>query len=654
MIARPAHATARRQHPRQPARTTRSAARWAVALLPVLAAALAACTATSATPSAMPSARPSPGNVTNGSSLPTSVCGHPVLDSPYHYNGRAGKYSSGTAGLPTYGVPGSDFPKDTAGVVLPAGKHSYASYELSPDTVYYLLPGTHTGSFQADRNDAFVGGRSGGTPAVVSGDYSGYAAAIDSNYSSGNQPGVTIEYLTIQKFQPAGDAAAINQGANTGWALRNNTITLNAPGAGVIAGADNILEHNCMTLNGQYGFQSSDTGSWGQDPLTGGPYDVTIADNEISYNDTCDFEGLLSNRAIGWAKYNPVAPQYRNPHCGTVTGDGNEGGFKLWHTDGVTIKGNYIHNNWGPGAWADTDNANTTYTGNAIMNNDGPAITEEISYNFSITGNYLANNGWAEGLDNPGFPTPAIYVSQSGSDTIFGGVPACPEASCAGQGSYPRQSVISRNTLVNNGGNIFLWQNSDRFCSAGFDDACTLVGGNPGRFTMAGCKSNLPAAAINTLTYAARRTGSPAEDWWNGCLWSSANVRIAHNTIDFDPAAIMHCNGKAWPACGAGGIFAEYAMAAPYNRPGGWVILSQLTFFQHDTWSDNLYNGPSTFYAWNQGNPVSWADWTGRVSEGDKCSSAGAHRSGACSGPFGQDSGSSYHHRPLPSPPRAG
>ena len=51
----------------------------------------------------------------------------------------------------------------------------------------------------------------------------------------------------------------------------------------------------------------------------------------------------------------------------------------------MTIKDNYIHNNWGPGIWADTNNANTTYTGNTITDNDGEAIIEEISYNFSIT-----------------------------------------------------------------------------------------------------------------------------------------------------------------------------------------------------------------------------------------------------------------------------
>ena len=235
---------------------------------------------------------------------------------------------------------------------------------------------------------------------------------------------------------------------------------------------------------------------------------------------------------------------------------------------------------------------------------------------------------------------------------MFGGVPACPEASCSQQDSYPTRSVISGNTLVNNGGNVFLWQNSDRSCSAGFDDDCTLVdGGSSGPFTMSACKSNLPSASINTTTYASNRTGSPAQDWWNGCLWWAANVSITKNTIDFNPADIVNCNHADWPDCGAGGIFAEYSVATPYNRPGEWAILSQLTFLENDTWSDNVYNGPSTFYAWNQGNAVSWANWTSPVSKGDKCSSPGERQSGACTGPFGQDSGSIYRSRPVSSVP---
>ena len=609
----------------------------------------------------MSSSRAGPGAHSGSVALPAQpprVCGSQVLDSPYSYDGVVGRFKSGTPGLPTYGKPGSDFPDATAGVVLPAGLHSYASYELHPKTVYYLLPGVHVGAIQTDTDDAFVGGLAGSVHTVLSGDYSGYSTAIDSNYSDGDQPGVTIEYLTIEKFQPAGDAAAINEGSNTNWTIRNDTITLNVPGAGIIAGAGNTLRYDCMTLNGQYGFQSSDVGTWGRDSLTGGPYDVTVADNEISYNDTCDFEGLMTNSAIGWSDHDPVPAQYRNPHCGKVTGDGNQGGFKLWETNGVTIKDNYIHNNWGPGIWADTDNANTTYVGNVITDNDGQAIIEEISYNFSIVDNYLAYNGWAVGLGNPGFPTPSIYVSESGSTTRFGGIPACREASCADQGSYPGQSVISGNTMVDNGGGVLLWQSSDRHCASGFDSVCTLVdGGSSGPFTLASCHAHLPTASIDTSTYAGDVSGSPAEDWWDGCLWQTANVSVAGNTIDFDRADVPYCDRADWSDCGANGIFSEYSVAPPYTSPGGWVILTQLTFFQDDKWSGNVYNGPSPFYAWNQGNgdnPVSWAEWTGSVAMGDKCSGAEEHESGGCAGPFGQDAGSIYHSKPvaaIPSPP---
>jgi hypothetical protein len=578
------------------------------------------------------------------------VCSGQTLESPYNYHGAAGSYSSGAAGLPTYGAPSTDFPKDRAGVILPAGTRSYPSYELRPNIVYYLLPGVHIGALQADANDAFVGGFSRGLATVLSGDYSGLHWGIDSNSSDGDQPGVTIEYLTIEKYQPDDNAGAINQDSNTGWTVQYNTIMLNAPGAGVVLGSDNVLRGNCLTLNGQYGFNAIKTNSWGADPLTGGPYNLTVEGNEISYNDTCDFEGLLENRAIGWSKYNPVPVPYRNTDCGTVVPDGDEGGFKLWQTDGVTVRNNYIHNNWGPGGWADTDNANTTFVGNTLTYNDGPAIIEEISYNFGITDNYLAGNGWIGGLGNSRFPTPAIYISASGSDTTFGGVPACQKKLCPGQGSYPTQSLIQKNAIIDNSGSIFLWQSSDRYCSDGFDSECTLVDGGPtGPFTIAGCKANLPTASVNTATYAGNVTGSPPENWWNGCIWRTENVSITHNIIDFNPAAIPYCNHSDWPACGAGGIFSLYG-SPPGNKPG-WVIPSQLTFFQDDSWSDNTYNGPSTFYAWSQGNgdnPVSWAAWTGSVSHGGKCSSPGERSSGYCAGPFGEDAGSTYRGSPIP------
>lgn len=163
-------------------------------------------------------------------STATPICGEPILNSPYTYDGAAGAYPSGEAGLPTYGTPGSEFPHDTAGIVLPTGVNTYLSYQLKPDTVYYMLPGVHIGSIQADTNDAFVGGRSHDRPTVLSGNYSSGNYAIDSNSSNGNQSGVTIEYLTIEKYRADANGGAINQETNTGWDIEYNTVTLNVPG----------------------------------------------------------------------------------------------------------------------------------------------------------------------------------------------------------------------------------------------------------------------------------------------------------------------------------------------------------------------------------------------------------------------------------------
>jgi hypothetical protein len=579
-------------------------------------------------------------------STATKICGQPILNSPYSYHGAAGSYASGKAGLPTYGRPGSDFPDDTAGDVLPAQTKSYQNWELRPNTVYYLEPGTHVGNFAADSHDSFVGGYSGGTRATLSGNYGGDAWAIDSNASLGNQPGVMIEYLTIEKYQPPVDQVAIDQDGNTGWTIAYDTITLNVPGAGAFAASNSVLKDNCMTLNGQYGFQSA--ASMSNDSLTTGPYNIRVEDNEISYNDTCDLSGLMNNAAVGWKNYNPVPADYRNAECGKVLGDGNQGGFKLWQTNGVTIRDNYIHNNWGPGGWADTDNANTTWTGNTITDNEDAAIIEEISYNFSITDNYIADNDWVDGLSNPDFPQPAIYISGSGSDSTFGGVPACSEPSCADQPSYSAKSVISGNKLVNNGGSIFLWQDSNRYCSDGSDKPCTLVDGGPsGPFSVKSCAAHLPSASVNEISYASKDTGSPKENWWDGCVWRTANVSVTGNIIDFNPASIPHCNQSDWKDCGSGGIFSEYGAA---NKAPGWVVPTQLTFFQNDVWADNTYHGPSTFFVWNQGNganPVSWADWTGSVARGDKCGSPSEQHGGYCTGPFGQDAGSTYSSTPV-------
>ena len=90
-----------------------------------------------------------------------------------------------------------------------------------------------------------------------------------------------------------------------------------------------------MTLNGQYGFQSTDTNGGAEDSLTGGPYNVTVAGNEISYNDTCDYSGLLQQLGNRLVKPSTRYPRrIRNRTVARVAPDGDQGGFKLWQTNG--------------------------------------------------------------------------------------------------------------------------------------------------------------------------------------------------------------------------------------------------------------------------------------------------------------------------------
>ena len=97
--------------------------------------------------------------------------------------------------------------------------------------------------------------------------------------------------------------------------------------------------------------------------------------------------------------------------------------------------------------------------------------------------------GWA----TPGSPSPPYTSARAAATPRSAGYLPAGKPSCSGQRSYPCQSVISGNTLVNNGGSVFLWQNSNRYCSDGSDMLCTLVaGGHSGPFTVVRLQGQYP------------------------------------------------------------------------------------------------------------------------------------------------------------------
>ena len=98
--------------------------------------------------------------------------------------------------------------------------------------------------------------------------------------------------------------------------------------------------------------------------------------------------------------------------------------------------------------------------------------------------------------------------------------------------------------------------------------------------------------------------------------------------------------------CGlpANGVFSQFG--GPNPQAWGAGVPTQITPFQGNRWLGNVYWGPSTFYAWNQGNAVDWSEWTGAIDAGDWCISSDIRRSCTCAGPFGQDVGSTYARQP--------
>ena len=105
-------------------------------------------------------------------------------------------------------------------------------------------------------NDTFTGAPG----AIISGADPGSAGYRQNDFAFvGNDTGVTgvtIEYLTIENFSPPGSQGAVNTNSDDNWTIAHSTIKDNVPGAAMMVGSGNTIEHNCLTGNGQYAFNA--------------------------------------------------------------------------------------------------------------------------------------------------------------------------------------------------------------------------------------------------------------------------------------------------------------------------------------------------------------------------------------------------------------
>ena len=266
-------------------------------------------------------------------------------------------------------LDGPSSPPDGAVVIQPGTNVSDVTNNHGAGTVFWLSPGTHTtGPDQYDNITPKQGNKYIGAPgAVLDG------KGVNAYAFTGQETGVRIAYLTIKNFVAPNQEGVVNHDQANGWIIEHNTIADNS-GAALMGGARQVLAYNCIARNGQYGLNYFQTGD--------GIEDVIVHHNEIVRNNTDRVD----------------------PDCGC------SGGAKFWAVNGAEITDNWVHDNYGVGLWADTDNRDFRIEGNLIQNNDDVGLFYEISYNALIRNNAFRENAHEVGAAATGSqPAPSTY-----------------------------------------------------------------------------------------------------------------------------------------------------------------------------------------------------------------------------------------------------
>jgi hypothetical protein len=161
---------------------------------------------------------------------------------------------------------------------------------------------------------------------------------------------VLIRNVTVEKYASAAQKGAIHAREGSRWTLENSEVRLNS-GAGISIGDGGRVLDCDIHHNGQIGIEGH------------GP-DIWIENNRIWANNIYGFD-------YTW----------------------QAGGVKIALSDGVTFRGNHVHDNIGPGLWCDINCHNVVYEDNLVERNQGTGIFHEISFNAIIRDNVVRHNG---------------------------------------------------------------------------------------------------------------------------------------------------------------------------------------------------------------------------------------------------------------------
>jgi hypothetical protein len=119
-----------------------------------------------------------------------------------------------------------------------------------------------------------------------------------------------------------------------------------------------------------------------------------IVNNSIHDNDWVGIGGYNISGVV--VERNEI---YRNylARLSPDTATGEASGIKFVKTSDVTVRDNYIHDNFGVGVWFDSDNTGSLVEGNVISGNAFRGVMDEVSFGALIRRNTIAGNGRSSG-----------------------------------------------------------------------------------------------------------------------------------------------------------------------------------------------------------------------------------------------------------------
>ena len=217
--------------------------------------------------------------------------------------------------------------------------------------------------------------------AVIDGQ-AGSFIGISGGGAPGNQRGTIILGGVFQHFGNA-DApiwvSPIIVGRN--WIIKGTEFRENYNAGLGVQGSNARVSRIHTHHNGRYGLTVTPA-------CTGcsGPSGVIIQDSEISFNNTRKLSTLA-----------------------------DAGGTKFGHSDGMIVRGNEVHDNYGSGLWWDGFNKNARVYDNVIYDNLNWGIFWELSYGGTeIHHNSLNRNGVGDGTANWGANVQLLVSTSDG------------------------------------------------------------------------------------------------------------------------------------------------------------------------------------------------------------------------------------------------